>query len=298
MRVRGFPYSPPSFVDAGGIFGDDERAPLGDVDQARAHGYGLADSIHPRLKATVRRRGHLLPRGARWRRAFADALVGPAGSTPYRASANRSPTGGPVSPHAAGPSCYDRARHAVYGDEQDDIRATYLALRQDLDRRLAADPAHMAAIRDWQACMQQRGYPYSAPNSAADALGRLYADAHLRATQLRSAERGAASADATCVNEVGFLQREHAAMERIQPALDAEARDTLIALKDREDAAAARAERVLAASTHASPATTRPAPMAAVPPGPRTQAPTITNLYGRSTDRVQRAALCGHIACR
>lgn len=235
MRERGFQYVANPWMteaeqaDAGGMV---ERRP-GDLENARAHGYGLSEAVEARERpppdANREYVEHLSADAQRaWREALEGPPIEPTGPPGGADVGTVSVPGGPMVQWNRG-SCLARAQRGVYGD---DVRHTELTmmldvLREEVDERARADPAYGAGVERWRACMSSRGFPYSEPEAAVDALVRETQRGQITGEQLRRREIDVASADADCFREVNLKSSFDEAHARAEAAVERESRGVL-----------------------------------------------------------------------
>ncbi len=227
MRERGFAYVQNSPDDD---TADDDAARVqpepGDVEAARAHGYGLAERMEtpeiPPPDANAEQVGKLSPDA---QRAWSDALAGPPiePTGPADVAGVRTittPGGSMLQWHES--SCLARARRAVYGDdvEHAELIVGLDELRGEVDQMTHGDPAYRAGVERWRACMGARGLSHDEPGDAADALAEEFQQGRIGLAELRQREAQVATADAECFGEAGLARLLDAARARAEVAVE------------------------------------------------------------------------------
>ncbi|MET0340059.1 MAG: hypothetical protein ABW252_03620 [Polyangiales bacterium] len=253
MRARGFSYlpSPPDErSDEAVAF---TRIEPGDVDAARAVGYGLAEALtHGAIPkddfdANAAQLDKLAPER---REAFLEALSGPAvpANAPNARGAIETvalPGGGSASWYRD--SCFAQARRALYGDDyaHNELGYAEAILREQIREEVEREPAHVAAIARWSACMREGGFAYARPDEPSIALSAAHHAGKLSLEALRDEEQRIATADARCVNETGLHARRREAESRSEASLVRARRDDLLAMRTAREQASTRARELL-----------------------------------------------------
>lgn len=254
MQARGFPYVPVPVDTEPEQNMAFERVAPGDIDAARALGYGIAQAIaqgeQPKTGTDP---------NAAWveglppeqRSAYFEALQGPAispsdPSVRERVVSLPIPGGGAVSWYRD--SCLAEARSQLYGDDYEDNELGFgrRELQRELASRIQREPAVAGAADRWRGCMQRRGHQAEHSGEIQKALARDYRAGKLTLEQLREREIAAATADAECFAEAGVGAARRAAQESVEPKLVAEKQARLAKLKSAQLDALARAEALVA----------------------------------------------------
>lgn len=213
MREAGFEYRLDPVAPREKV--PERRFGLDDVDWAREHGYGLADtagtgdrggkSAAPKSSQDRYLAGLAPSRLAAYERALngtkPDAIVVPA------------PGRGEIFTAADG--CRADARRALYGDlrKWTEAKATVVNLAYLTYDDVVAEPRYTKALADWRACMKKRGLDY--PDTSR-AVGAVAKESDSRTPeQAREREVEVAVADAECNRSAVLartgtrLQKEH-----------------------------------------------------------------------------------------
>jgi hypothetical protein len=122
---------------------------------------------------------------------------------------------------------------------------TISRLRTEVTAALAGDDDYRAGLAQWHACMAERGYSYSQPAEAMNALANDFHAGRLSLEDLRKKEIETAVADTACYLSTGLTEVLAAARERAERAVLARAAGTGEQLRSSLDNALARAETVL-----------------------------------------------------
>jgi hypothetical protein len=250
MRERGFTYVPEPPDDGSGSDLEHARVNRGDVDAARAEGYGLfkamlegeapAGGVARTAEATVRTTDEE-------HSAFLEALQGPA-TSPADPSVQHLvehvplPDGGEA--YWYRDSCLAQARRQLYGEdyEHNELGYTQAALEDELATLADEDPEYKNSLDAWRNCMRARGYDEAQPASAADRLEQAYDEGNLSLDELHAQEVPIATTDAECYTQAGLERARQAAEARAEQVLLENNREELMAMKQVRDEALERAE--------------------------------------------------------
>jgi len=246
MEQRGFHYDRLPYDESVDQEGDRMRFKPGDVEAARQWGYGLArrmaDSARREEAAAQRPRRRLSPE-------YREALAGP---PPQFGERPGDGWGAVTTPQGAKlywyrDSCLSHARDDVYGEDYAalELGMTISRLKTEVTAALASDDEVRAGLERWHACMAERGYSYSQPMEAMNALANDFHAGRLNLEDLRKQEIETAVADTACYASTGLTEVLAAARERAERAVLAQAAGTGEQLRSSLDNALARAETVL-----------------------------------------------------
>jgi hypothetical protein len=246
MRKRGFSYAPsPKDDDPEAEPGHRRVDHFGDVEAARATGYGLAKKLqegetpHPTIDRNAEALARMTPQE---RAAFLEALRGPSISPAdpsVRSLVESVPLPGGGSAYWYRDSCLAQARHRLYGQdyEHNEIGYGQSILRNEVLTRSAEDPAYKQSLDAWRGCMRARGFEDDQPGSAAKRLAGKYHTGLLSIAELRVQEVAAATADAECFVAADVGRARSDAESRAENHLLAQNSDKLLAMKSaREEA--------------------------------------------------------------
>ena len=253
MRARGFTYLPNPPDERNDEAVAFARIEAGDVDAARAVGYGLAEAISqgelPKddFDANAAQIAQMPPER---RTAFLEALSGPAvpPNAPNATAAVETvplPGGGSASWYRD--SCLAQARREVYGDDYAHNELGYGdgMLRERVREEVEHEPAYAAGLQRWRACMRGRGFDYARPEEPSAALATAFHDKQITLDELRQREQRVASADASCHNEAQLATLRQQAEARSEQVLVRARQDDLLAMRSAREQASVRAREVL-----------------------------------------------------
>ncbi|MEV7008770.1 hypothetical protein [Streptosporangium sp. NPDC051022] len=104
--------------------------------------------------------------------------------------------------------CSAEASVKLYGDQRQLLSVQVLAINVDAEAmsRARKDPAYLAKVSEWSACMTQGGMKYKTPDEAVDSALRQQQGEST--TTARRREISIAAADATCDKKVGLSETE------------------------------------------------------------------------------------------
>jgi hypothetical protein len=251
MRERGFEYSPNPYgrgVEAGAAAREELKP--GDVDAARARGFGLAESAEAAQRPPPdANRGSVEKMEPSAQRAWHEALEGPpiepTGPADRLGIGTVSIPDGPMVQWNRG-ACLAQAQRFLHGD---DLRHTELVMRVDhlrmeADEKARETPEYRAGVVRWRACMAERGFSYSEPNAAADALAREFQSGRLALEELRKREVEVATAEAGCHAEAGLTAVYEGALARAEAEVEQGNRGLLETFLQDQAEALARASKL------------------------------------------------------
>jgi hypothetical protein len=238
MRGRGFEYLATPFAseephpDAGGIVG---RNP-GDVDGARAHGYGIAEGIAagetPVPDANKEPLDKMEPSTKRaWLEALEGLPLEPTGPATRPGIGTVQIPGGPMYQWDRG-SCLAQARRGLYGDDLKHAEMIMMLneMRTEAAESAWVDPSFRAAVERWRDCMSKRGFTHSEPQAAANELADAFQEGRLTLEALRTREIEVATADAICYTQNELEASYKAARARSEAKIEERHRGALEAV--------------------------------------------------------------------
>jgi hypothetical protein len=199
MKKEGFEYTPESVgFDAAAI----ETQTKDREAFAKKYGYGLSTLINlPKVGVKTKNQQYLEKLSKADKRAYNIALLG---VDPDKPSAADAQIGQDTK------SCAGKANTALFGD-----LAAISALGtkyEDLQKRVAANPAVVKAVREWSACMKKSGFEYAKEEA-------VVSDLSARLTKILGPQQfGVASADSLDkVDRPGLakLQKEELAIAKV-----------------------------------------------------------------------------------
>ena len=253
MRSRGFTYLPNPTGDDPKSALEHSRVDRGDVDAARAAGYGLFKAIHEgeSQNDVVDRNAESLARmTSKERGAFLEALRGPAISPAdpsvwHMVESVPLPGGGAA--YWYRDSCLAQARRQLYGEdyEHNELGYSHTVLREELLAHADADREYRDSLAAWRDCMRARGFDEERPAAAANRLAKEYREGKLSLDELRAQEVAIATADAECYAQTDIERSRQAAESRAEEKLLVQNRERLVAMKRERDEALERAENLL-----------------------------------------------------
>ena len=141
----------------------------------------------------------------------------------------------------------------LYGDDAQHIEqeARLDHLRASVYEKARLTDEYKAGVERWRSCMRARGFSYSEPGVAADALAEEFESGRLEFEQLREKELAIATAEATCYNAAGLPAVLESARVRAEEQVGQENRELLEAILARQAEALARAAGLAGSATSA-----------------------------------------------
>ena len=258
MRERGFTYAPPPYANSDAEARAFEQVSPGDVEAARALGYGLVHDIEraaqpepePAESPAV---AALAPDQ---RRAYIEALIGPEvpaqERTEERGFATLTVPGrGTLSWFKA--ACYPMADQRLYGPhiEHNEVGPTRVKLAERVAELRDHDPAYRARLEVWRDCMRAEGVSEPlTPGAAADGLRLRYLQHELDLNALAALERKLATADATCYQRVGIEPVRVEATQRAQERVAQEQAPLVERFAQERREALQRATEIMSGAEH------------------------------------------------
>lgn len=251
MTERGFAYTPEPYDDSARQDADFSRNSLGDVDAARAVGFGLSDSLDEEAATRPTANGERLQHlSAAQRQSWNDALAG------QQVPADRELANMSTDEHVGvmrwddrtvlawdRDSCAARAQRELHGD--DVAHAAFeprrAAIEREVKRAVGDDAEYKTALERWRGCMLRRGYHYETPDSGREKVHDEWASGSMDKTQLRTREVEVATSSAECYQDAQLQHAEASALSRVEPSIADDHRAELEALIAQHDRSVANA---------------------------------------------------------
>ncbi|MGI8407583.1 MAG: hypothetical protein ACR2L3_03645 [Actinomycetota bacterium] len=147
-----------------------------------------------------------------------------------------------------GEGCLADARRRLYGDlpAYFELSVATMQIEPEVDRRVAADPAYVDALRQWQECIHNEGYGFATPADAFAAASALYEESPIP-SDAKVMETRIAVADAQCGVESRLARVGQSLESRYQKEIRAANEGEVIAALQLQAEAVERAKGILRA---------------------------------------------------
>jgi len=243
MNTAGFKFT----VPPGSSSAPSDTTSVVDLDDRRAHGYGMYEAVSKRATTAVDTDGQApdIPdiRGlsAADARRWQQALAGDQQSVRTLRLSNG------VEVSAGSTGCTAQSRVAVYGSIEQYLQLLNepQSIAADWANRVTSDQRYLDAVAKWAMCMKDKGYTYARPDDAVADLQQQYERSS--PASVRPKEIATAVADGECATSTGLATVASEIKAGYAKKLSAQEERALLRDKEILDASTARAKSIMSA---------------------------------------------------